>query len=131
MKSGETTLSQSGQLEQATWEEFSANPEKFGFPRFDQWKAKREKLLGASDEILSRADKGSELLAGQIKRHVYEIEGYRCRSLEEVERVAKSQGIDLKKLDYRPQLCQAGAGKYDIVVKFVSKSDREKRDDWK
>lgn len=125
------TLSRQDKIEDATWEEFSANPERFGFPSFDRWEKEREKYLGKDDEILASADKGSELLSRSVKRHIYELEGYRCKNLEEVERVAREQGINLKGLDYRPQLVQAGAGKYDVIVRFVSKTDRQKRDDWK
>lgn len=117
-------------LEDATWEELSANPEKFGLPSFDRWAAEREKFMGRDDDILASADKGSTTLSRSVQRHIYEIEGYRCKNLEEVERVAKEQGINLRGLDYRPQLIQAGAGKYDIIVRFVAKDDREKRKQW-
>jgi hypothetical protein len=117
-------------LEDATWEELCANPEKFGIPSFDRWAAEREKFMGRDDDILASADKGSTTLARSVQRHIYEIEGYRCKNLEEVERVAREQGINLKGLDYRPQLIQAGAGKYDIIVRFVAKDDREKRKEW-
>ena len=117
-------------IEDVTWEEFSTNPEKYGFPSLENWAKEREKYLGRDDDILASADKGSDLLKRTVHRHVYEIEGYRCKNLEEVERVAKEQGINLKGLDYRPQLVQAGAGKYDIIVRFVAKDEREKRKKW-
>lgn len=117
-------------LEDATWEELSANPEKFGLPSFDRWAKEREKFMGTEDEVFASADKGSTLLSRSVQRHIYEIEGYRCKNLEEVERVAREQGINLKALDYRPQLVQSGAGKYDIIVRFVSKGQREKRESW-
>lgn len=124
------TLNPRAKLEDATWEEFSADPERFGFPSLERWQKDREKYLGSADEILASADKGSELLSRTVKRHIYELEGYRCKNLEEVERVAREQGINLKQLDYRPQLVQAGAGKFDVIVRFVSKNMREKRDQW-
>jgi hypothetical protein len=117
-------------MENATFEEFSANPEAFGFPSFERYQKERERFVGHEEEILASADKGSTALEHTVHRHVYEIEGYRCKNLEEVEKIAKSQGIDLRALDYRPQLVQAGAGKFDIIVKFVSKTDRDKRKAW-
>jgi hypothetical protein len=123
-------LNRQDKIEDATWEEFSANPEKFGFPTFDRWEKEREKFISRDDDILASADKGSELLSRSVKRHVYELEGYRCKNLEEVERVAREQGINLKGLDYRPQLVQAGAGKYDVIVRFVSKDQRDQREKW-
>ena len=124
------TNSRTAKIEDATWDEFSTKPEAFGFPSLERWKTEREKYLGRDDDTLASADKGSTLLSKSVKRHVYEIEGYRCKNLEEVERVAREQGINLKALDYRPQLVQAGAGKYDIIVRFVSKTQRDKRDSW-
>lgn len=117
-------------LKDVTFEEFAANPEVFGFPKFENWENERTKFIGADDEILSSADHGSDNLRRVVHRHIYEIEGYRCKNLEEVERVAQNQGINLKALDYRPQLVQAGAGKYDVIVKFVSKDQRQKRESW-
>ncbi len=123
-------MSQRASLEDVSFEEFSLNPEAFGFPSFDSWQKNRDKWQGREDEILATADKGSELLNRTVSRHIYELEGYRCKNLEEVERIAQSQGIDLRKLDYRPQLVQAGAGKFDVIVRFVSKETREKRNKW-
>lgn len=117
-------------MENVTFEEFSANPEAYGFPSFERYQKERDKFVGHEEEILASADKGSTNLNRTISRHVYEIEGYRCKNLEEVERIAKSQGIDLRALDYRPELIQAGAGKFDIIVKFISKNEREKRKAW-
>lgn len=118
------------QNEDTLWNELISDPKKFGFPTFDEYVANREKFLGDSEEALSTADRGSTVLNRTVKRHIYEIEGYRCKSLEEVERIAKSQGIDIRALDYRPQLVQAGAGKFDVIVRFVSKSERMKREAW-
>lgn len=125
------TLNPRAKIEDATWDEFSADPERFGFPSLERWSKEREKFMGKDDEILASADHGSDLLRRTVHRHVYEIEGYRCKNLEEVERIARAQGINLRALDYRPQLVQAGAGKYDVIVRFVSKMDRAKRSEWK
>ena len=116
--------------EDEVWQELTTNPNKFGMPTFDEYVRNRDKYIGSEEETLASADRGSTALNRTVKRHVYEVEGYRCKSLEEVERIARSQGIDLRKLDYRPQLVQAGAGKYDVIVRFVSKDDREKREAW-
>lgn len=90
----------------------------------------REKYLGKEDEALGWVDKGSQILGRHVQRHVYEIEGFRCKSLEEVERVAKNQGIPLKALDYKPEIIPQGGGKCDILVKFVPKHIRERRAAW-
>lgn len=113
------------------YDEILEDPTKVGMPTFEEFKRNREKYMGRDDDILASADAGSTILKNATRRHIYEIEGYRCESLEEVERVANAQGIPIKDLDYRPELIQAGAGKFDTIVKFVSKHTRQKRDEWK
>lgn len=105
------------------------DPSKYGAPTFDEFRRHPEKWLGRADEKLISADQGSQVL-GNVQRHIYEIEGYRCKTIEEVERVAKSQGIPLKELDYRAQLIPCGGGKADVLVKFISKVVRENRANW-
>lgn len=103
-----------------------ADPSRYGFPTFDEFKRNPELLNGRDDEILASADAGSQWIK-DVKRHVYEIEGYRCKTLEQVEEIAARQGIPLRELDYRPVMTQAGAGKYDIIVRFVRKSMIDRR----
>lgn len=102
----------------------------WGAPTFEEFCRNPEKWRGREDDSLASADVGSQTLKGMVKKHIYEIEGYRCKSLEEVERVARNQGIPIRELDYRPELIPIGAGKCDILVKFVSKQEREKRATW-
>lgn len=106
------------------------NPEAFGMPSFEQFAKNPEKYMGRDDDKLALADAGSRALERHVQKQIYEIEGYRCKSLEEVERIARSQGIPLRELDYRPQVVPTGAGKCDLLVKFISKADREKRKLW-
>lgn len=99
-------------------------------PTFEEYKKNRSRFLGRDDETLIQADVGSTALAKQAVKYIYEIEGYRCRSLEEVERVAASQGIPMRDLDYRPVAIPTVAGKCEVLVRFLPKSVRERRDAW-
>lgn len=110
--------------------DLAENPEKFGAPTFEQFKKNREKYLGKDDSTLAIVDKGSNNLSGILEKYVYEIEGFRCKNLEEVERIAGDYGINLRDLDYRPELIPQGGGKAKMLIKFVSKADREKRSLW-
>lgn len=116
-------------FQNATVDDIYKNPTSFGAPTFEEFKKNREKYIGRDDESLSQVEKGSSLLT-DVQRHIYEIEGYRCKTIEEVEKIASSQGIPLKSLDYRPQLIKLGGGKYDMLIKFVSKHERERRDSY-
>jgi hypothetical protein len=104
--------------------------ESVGFPTFDEYCKNPEKYLGRDDAALAEVENGSTQLNRTVQRHIYEIEGYKCRNLEEVERIATSMGIKLKELDYRPQVQTNTSGGVDIKVTFVSKELREKRKDW-
>lgn len=99
------------------------------FPTFEEFKRNRHKYLGRDDDNLASVDRGS-LVLKQVRKHIYEIEGYRCKSLEEVERVAASQGIPMRELDYRPCIIPQSGHRCDILVKFVPKHVREKRNAW-
>ena len=118
------------QLADATFDDVMEDPTKFGLPTFDEFAKNPDLLFGKEDERLAEVERGSTNLNRVVKRYVYEIEGYRCKSLQEVERVARSMGINLRELDYQPQMEPNTSGKFDIKVKFVSKADRQKRQNW-
>lgn len=117
-------------LGEATFQEVMEDPKKFGLPSFDEFVKNPDTLFGREDERLQEVDRGSTNLNRVVKRYIYEIEGYRCKSLEEVERVARSMGLDLREMDYQPQMETNTGGKFDIKVKFVSRSERLKRQNW-
>lgn len=99
-------------------------------PSFEEFCKNRDKYLGREDDRFAEADAGANNLKKYTQRHIYEIEGYRCKTLEEVQRVANNQGIPIKSLDYRPEIIPLGGGKCDILVRFVPKHSREKRATW-
>lgn len=106
------------------------DPHAFGMPTLQEFAKNRTKWVGRDDEILESASAGGEDIKKKYRRHIYEIEGFKCRTLEEVERVASSQGIPLRSLDYRAILVPTGAGKEDVLVRFVSKDERNRRGNW-
>ncbi len=103
------------------------DPHAYGAPTLEEFKRNKEKYLGRDDEALSSVSKGGEISNNFTQKHVYEIEGYRCKTLEEVERVALSQGIPLRSLDFRAILIPQGAGKGNLLIKFISKDERVRR----
>lgn len=106
------------------------NPSKYGMPTFEEFKKNYEFWTGRPDEKFSQVDKGSQHLAKYVKKHLFEIEGHRCKTLEDVEKVALDHGIPIKDLDYTAEIMPLGGGKCDILVKFISKADRERRKNW-
>jgi hypothetical protein len=86
------------------------NPKSFGMPTFEEFKKNPERWTGRSDASLAEVSEGGLEVKSKYRKQTYEIEGYRCKTLEEVERIALSQGIKLKELDYRPQMIPQGGG---------------------
>ena len=106
------------------------NPTKYNMPTFEEFKKNYEFWTGRADEKFSQVDKGSQHLAKYVKKHLFEIEGHRCKSLEEVEKIARDSGIPIKDLDYKAEIVPLGGGECDILVKFVSQNERIKRANW-
>jgi hypothetical protein len=104
------------------------NPKSFGMPTFEEFKKNPERWTGRTDASLAEVSEGGLEVKSKYRKQTYEIEGYRCKTLEEVERIALSQGIKLKELDYRPQMIPQGGGQWDILIKFVSKHERKRRE---
>lgn len=103
------------------------DPKAYGMPTFEEFRKNPERWTGRADAALADVSEGGTEVKNQYRKQTYEIEGYRCGTLEEVERIALSQGIKLKELDYRPQMIPQGGGQWDILVKFVSKPERRRR----
>ena len=101
-----------------------------GVPSFSEFAENPEKFRVREDWRFAAIDGAGTELKHLLKKAVYEIEGYRCKSLEEVERVAASQGIPIKSLDYRPELIPLGGGKYNVLIKFIPQETRIKRQQW-
>lgn len=99
------------------------NPGKFGLPSFDEYAKNPDKYNIRPDETLACVANGNTILQRDIKRHVYHICGYQVESLEKVETIALDHGWDLAKMDIKPHLEQAGAGKYEIHVNFVLRGE--------
>lgn len=121
----------SSKFAQQGMSELMADPAKFGAPTWEQFKSNREKYMGRDDAALANVDKGSNNLSKIVDKYIYEIEGFRCKNLEEVEKIAGDYGIPIRGLDYRPELIPQGGGKAKMLIKFVSKDEREKRKLWK
>lgn len=98
-----------------------ADPKAYGMPTFDEFCKSPDSFRLRPDHVLASVDNGAENLKHLIKTQKYEIDGVKCRTLEEVERVARNEGIDLGKLKMKPELEKTTAGKLEVIVRFVSK----------
>ena len=94
-----------------TFEQFCKNPDKY------------RKITQSVNEVLGGVDKSSQIFKELISKQVYEIRGFRVKTLEEVERIANDHNIPLDK--YTAEIEPQGGGKCDVVVRFVSPFEKE------
>lgn len=107
-----------------TLEEIIENPHRYGLPTLEEFCKNPTLWMGHDEDLLAQADVGSKLINGMVTKHLYEIDGYRCDTLEEVEKVAKSQGYQLKELDFAPVLIPQAGLKTEVLVRFTTKGKK-------
>lgn len=105
-----------------TIEDLERDPHKFGLPTFEEFSKNPEKWRKVPDELFALVDVGSTNgLKNLVVAHEYEVSGYKCKTLEEVERVALNEGMDIKMMDIKPEVIPLGGGKCNILVRFVAR----------
>jgi len=104
-------------------EDLLNNPARFGLPTFEEFCLNPDRYFAKETDILDCVDESGHILrkSNLIKGQVYELEGYRCDSLEKVQDLATEMGIKLSELDMKPDLQKDLAGKYLIHIKFTRK----------
>lgn len=110
-----------------TLEDLFNEPDKYGAPSFQHFAKNKEKYFGTETESFAEVDKGSLIFKKGLRKFRFEILGYRCKTLEEVERICREQGINIRALEYQPEFIPLGGGEAEMLVKFVSKDERERR----
>lgn len=73
------------------------------FPTFDEFRKNPDKWRERPEEILEAVDSSSHTFRDVIKRQVYFWrDTHECKSLEQVERIAREEGYDLSGLEMEP-----------------------------
>lgn len=106
-----------------TMKDLFDNPHKYGLPSFDEYAKAPDKYRSREDDTLACVDNGPTILRRDIKEHVYHIEGYKVRSLHEVEKIARGHGWTMLDMDIEPNLERTTAGKYIMHTYFVLKGN--------
>ncbi len=116
--------------ESATTDDLMSNPEKFGAPTFEKFMARRKHYQANHSTIFGRIETGGQIANRFTKKQKYELGGYQCKTLEEVEKVALNMGLKLQDLaqNYTAEFIPLGGGNADVLVKFMTQADRQKRD---
>ena len=96
------------------------DPKKYGLPTFEEFCKNPKAFRKNPEESFLHAETGSTIFYKNVK-HRWFIDGFECKSLEEVERIARDQGYEISDLDLEPEIIPAGGGKAEFHVKFVNK----------
>lgn len=98
------------------------NPQKYGLPTFQEFAKNPSKWKQGVEELFETVDRGSTQLKPLIRKHEYRILGYKCKTLEEVQRIMNAEGIKLEDCDIKGDLKEESAGKLKVIVDFVPKN---------
>jgi len=101
-----------------TIEEVMLDPHRYGMPTLEEFSKDPSKWKNPSEYLLEQVDKGSKILTSGFKKYTFEIAGYRCVSLEEVQFVATCEGLDWATMEIKPMVIPGSFGESRIHVKF-------------
>lgn len=111
-------------LSDLTVEDLAADPKKYGLPTLQEFMKDPERYRNQFDAEarLGTIDNGSVLLKN-IKRHIYFVNGYKCKNLEEAQVTAKNMGYVLGESNPKPEIVRSTDGKFEIHVRFEFKNN--------
>jgi hypothetical protein len=106
----------------ATVEDLLANPHAFGFPNYAEYCKAPEKYKYTIGERLGHIDKSVHNFRNLVQKQRYRLGAFLVDKLEELERIAKNEGIDLMQCKLAPVVIRHAGGKVDIEVEFVPRT---------
>lgn len=74
-----------------------------GVPTFEQFCKNPKRYRKNAEETFEAVDEGGHAMRHLMHSMTYEIFGYKCTTLEEVQRIASSQGFQIDHLEAKPQ----------------------------
>jgi len=99
-----------------------------GFPSFDEFRSNPDKYRKRPEELFESADSSTTVFRDAVKKQVYMWKDqYTCRTLEELERIVKGEGFEIKDLEMeplvRPMEGSSKQGSLEIVIKFWPRAE--------
>lgn len=104
-----------------------------GFPTFEQYAKNPSRYIkqfrGGEHDSLDAVANGSSIrgLRDATKEVEYHILQYKTKKLEEIERIARDNGIDLRRMKFKAIIQNMGGQNGQIVVRFMSPEEYERR----
>lgn len=116
-----------------TEEQLKSNPSKYGFPTFEEYARNPSRYVkqfrGGESDALDTVANGSSLEAVRhaTKDVEYHLLQYKTKKLEEIERIARDNGIDLRRMKFKAIIQNMGGQSGQVVVRFMSPEEYERR----
>ena len=110
--------------------DFIKNPDKYGFCTFEQFRKNPSKWRARPEQALESIEGAGTLYKSQIRKMTYELEGYRCDTLEDVQSQAGQMGFRDQDLVFFPVRHNHLAGKFDMLVRIFHKNTVKQRGAW-
>ncbi len=110
-----------------TVDEILEDPSRYGLPTFEQFSKNPSAWRFGDEYLLESVDAGSKILNKGFRKYTYEIAGYKTDSLEEVQRIAGNEGLNLKTMEMRPRVIPDVFGFETIHVQFVTRGNGTQR----
>ncbi len=121
----EETRRQVYQQSNLEMEDVMMDPKRYGVPTFAEFCKNPDKWRKAEDLLFASISNGGDLVRSFIKDMEFEFMGYKTKSLEEIERIAKNEGYNIADLTMKPHFMDVGnleAGK--LLVKLEVKKPK-------
>ena len=111
------------QHDDITMEHVLSNPHAYGLPTMQEYMSnpdKYRKLFAGrtEDSVLAGVDKSTLMFKNILKKQKYFFEGVVCKNLEQLQRVASGEGVDLVKCKIEPQAVREAGGAWILYVNF-------------
>lgn len=101
------------------------------FPTFSEFIKNPDRWRNRADSIFESADQSSVTFKKNVKKHTYSWKDeYACNSLEQVERIAKEEGLTPLDLEMCPKVRPihgTDSSKLEIVIQFWPKEEFKNR----
>jgi len=110
-------------LKDVSFDDVIDDPKRFGMPSFDEFCKNPDKYRKRDDDLLASADDGAQTFRKLVRKNIYFVDGYRCNTIEEAERVMKGEAGACDKYEMRPQIIPLSGGQCDVAVIYERKKD--------
>ena len=107
------------------FDEILKNPNKFGLPTFGQFKKNPDKFRRTANSVMETIFKSLPVARKALVKQEYKVttldkKVYTTKSLEEVERILKNEGLTILDCKWAPQVIELVGLRFKMVVEMQS-----------